>query len=179
MLRKCSTCKQEKELTCFCKGKTSSGLQSRCKLCTRKYNAQVRKQKVTNDLCKTCTKPRLHNCDSCLFHWAYAIVANQATAKNKNLSYLERLHRTKRLLGKLSNQNFKCFYTGVPLVPGLNASLDHIEPHSKSGNNEFSNLVWADRTFNMIKSSGNIFIAKEKFSNYLQALKTNEYPVYE
>lgn len=53
---------------------------------------------------------------------------------------------------KLEDQNFKCFYTGISIVPEENASLDHIIPKAKGGTNDFDNLVWCDRKINSFKN---------------------------
>lgn len=180
MQKKCTRCKEEKELVLFgIDNSTKSGISSTCKSCLNLGNEIRRRERVKQGSCRSCKRLKLHNCQYCLYHWAHHLVSIQSTKKHLKLSHLERTTRTKHLLGKLSNQNFKCFYTGVVLIPALNASLDHIEPHSKNGNDELTNLVWTDRSFNTIKNTGSIDLAKQRFNVYLQALKTNEYPMYE
>jgi hypothetical protein len=48
-------------------------------------------------------------------------------------------------------QNGRCAYTNVELVPGFNASLDHKTPPMKGGSNEKSNLQWVDYRINTMK----------------------------
>jgi hypothetical protein len=57
------------------------------------------------------------------------------------------------LLDRFEDQKQSCFYTGVPLVPGINASLDHYfckadHPHLAS---DPDNLVWCDIAVNFMK----------------------------
>jgi hypothetical protein len=62
------------------------------------------------------------------------------------------------LIKRLEAQNFKCFYTGVPLAPGVNMALDHY--HSVKRNpdlaNDVNNLVWADEDANNMKRHASI-----------------------
>lgn len=45
----------------------------------------------------------------------------------------------------------RCAVTGDTLVPGYNASLDHIIPKSKGGTNERGNLRWVLLSINRMK----------------------------
>lgn len=49
-------------------------------------------------------------------------------------------------------QNGRCAVTGSELVPGSNASLDHIFPKSRGGTNSIDNLRWIDFAVNRAKS---------------------------
>jgi hypothetical protein len=53
----------------------------------------------------------------------------------------------------LEKQDFKCPYTGLKLVPGENASLDHIKPVSKFPELacEISNVEWVHKKINWMK----------------------------
>jgi len=54
---------------------------------------------------------------------------------------------------KLEAQGFRCYYTGVELVPGTNASLDHRIPRSQGGDPlDPDNCVWCDRLINAFKN---------------------------
>lgn len=48
-------------------------------------------------------------------------------------------------------QQGKCAVTGEKLVPGVNASLDHIVPVSRGGTSEKGNLRWVTSTINHMK----------------------------
>jgi hypothetical protein len=53
----------------------------------------------------------------------------------------------------LEAQNFRCHYTGVELIPGQNASLDHRIPRSRGGDPfDIDNCVWCDRLINAFKN---------------------------
>lgn len=176
MLHKCSSCQEQKSFSEFSKNVSKpQGLSTECKACcVRRYNA-----KRTTSICSSCVKPKLQYSAYCLYHYVYSTVGSQVSKKNLKLSLDEKKHLINCLLEKLSNQKFRCYYTGISLIAGLNMSLEHIEPYSKNKNNDISNLVWADLAFNTIKGSGSIELAKEKFSIYTQAIKTNEYPTNE
>lgn len=45
-----------------------------------------------------------------------------------------------------------CALTGTTLVPGVNASLDHIVPKAKGGTNALDNLQWVCIPANQAKS---------------------------
>jgi hypothetical protein len=81
----------------------------------------------------------------CRYHFTYAILHN----------FLPRVEPTmvEAVAAKLEQQEFKCAFTGVPLVPGKNASLDHVYPKLKYPviAAELTNLVWVDATFNKMK----------------------------
>jgi hypothetical protein len=54
---------------------------------------------------------------------------------------------------KLEAQHFLCFYTGIELVPGRNASVDHRIPISRGGSpSDPENCVWCDRLVNAFKN---------------------------
>ena len=56
---------------------------------------------------------------------------------------------------KLEEQNYRCAYSGLRLVPGLNANLDHILPkhlHPELASDP-SNVEWVDAHVNLMKWS--------------------------
>jgi len=57
------------------------------------------------------------------------------------------------LLQKLESTDFRCFYTGVPLVPGINACVDHLHSRSQHPDklSDLDNLVWCDKWINRMK----------------------------
>jgi len=74
------------------------------------------------------------------------------------------------LLKKLKDQDNKCYYTGVPLVAGINLSIDHIIPKSSldyPGNRYLPNIVWCDTTINKKKSVKSL----EEFRKYCKLSK--------
>jgi hypothetical protein len=77
--------------------------------------------------------------------------------KKKATDNLGSPSRWQELKDKLESQNFTCPYTGKKLIPGTNASVDHIFPSSTNPELEFeiSNVEWVDTQFNRIKSDLN------------------------
>jgi 5-methylcytosine-specific restriction endonuclease McrA len=57
------------------------------------------------------------------------------------------------LRDKLAEQDYRCVYTGMPLVLGVNDSLDHIKPaqHYPELRHDPSNVEWVTREINMMK----------------------------
>lgn len=49
-------------------------------------------------------------------------------------------------------QHQLCAYTGMPLILGLNASLDHVRPISQGGETTLINLRWTTKQLNLCKS---------------------------
>lgn len=93
-------------------------------------------------MCPYCTKKSVAG-RYCLSHWF------------GNVSYNHFLTRTKAdvLKALWEKQKGRCAYTGEKLVPGVNASLDHIEPTSVGGSLEPGNLQWVTKTVNRVKTS--------------------------
>ena len=60
-----------------------------------------------------------------------------------------------KLYDQLEKQKYKCFYTGVVLIPGENAGLDHLKPGSKNPDltNDLNNVVWCDKRINNMKGN--------------------------
>jgi len=67
-------------------------------------------------------------------------------------------------------QEFKddstCRSMGIPLILGINASLDHKEPRCKGGQNVTLNLQWIDRYVNYMKNG----MTNDEFEIYLKEL---------
>jgi 5-methylcytosine-specific restriction endonuclease McrA len=49
-------------------------------------------------------------------------------------------------------QGGRCAYTGRRLVPGVNASVDHVVPRARGGRDELANLVWCCAEVNRAKT---------------------------
>lgn len=66
----------------------------------------------------------------------------------------------------LVKQDYKCAYTGIPLVLGLNASIDHIKAKSKHPELQHSkdNIIWVDFDINLMKRQHDL----EDFIKYCQ-----------
>lgn len=58
-----------------------------------------------------------------------------------------------RFWEKLEAQEFRCYYTGIEILPGVNASIDHKVPVSRGGSRaDIDNCVWCDRNINAFKN---------------------------
>ena len=102
--------------------------------------------KTTLGICRSCSLPVFANSKLyCEKHW-YAQVALNNKLKKTLVPELRAL---------AIGQKYICPYTGDLLIPGLNMSLDHINPKSKEGTNNISNLQWINTDVNYMKRNLN------------------------
>ncbi len=105
---------------------------------------KARKEKLGQ--CYDCTGDRLATTIYCLKHWAENTARNQFRSSSYATQLLELAER----------QNWKCYYTGQPLTPGLDMSLDHkiakADP-DYPGDFAFDNVVWTTRQLNAVKGA--------------------------
>ncbi len=122
----------------------------KCRAKAREYfhktKQQTRSKKDKNNECKDCKLPRFGKSKCCKRHWAIDIARKTGC-----------LEKHEQLLEKLEKQDCKCFYTGIDLIAGVNASIDHLESRKNSPDkvNDLNNLVWCDRRINSMKGSLN------------------------
>lgn len=120
-----------------------------CSVCSQSAAAASRNWRTRRaedgSRCMYCTEPRWHESTSCRTHFTEKIVHNFGIGKE----------HVERITKQLEDSNFTCFYTGLPLVPGVNASIDHVSPRSKYPELTacLDNLVWCDRQVNNLKTS--------------------------
>lgn len=134
----CTNCDRPRDQeTKLCSACTSSA--------TRASKEWRAKRRETGTQCMYCIEPRWHASSSCRWHFVEKILNNFNIGPRYSGQVAEMLEAS----------NFTCFYTGVPLVPGENASLDHVLPRSKYPHltDCLENLVWCDRTFNNLKTN--------------------------
>lgn len=111
--------------------------------------------------CRYCKSLRLRGSIYCLFHFVRNL-ANTHSIPKEN---------TNDLVSKLYLQEFRCFYTGILLLPGINTSLDHVIPKTKNGTNDLTNLVWVDSSVNRMKSNIDLDEFLTRYSNIIEEYK--------
>lgn len=143
------------ENQCLAKRRASSGLCSRCKhpldsrehaLCKVKSNEVhklARRRAVAAGLCGS-HPTRLavigNDCEECWFK----SMSQSALGTKKKGPLVKELFEA---------QHKKCFYTGDILIPGDNASLDHIVPRARGGPEDIRNVHWVTFAVNQAKAS--------------------------
>jgi hypothetical protein len=104
--------------------------------------ARTAKRKIAKGICVTCSD--LATCGRfCFDHWLLDIGHKYGlTFKNGGVETLESLWK---------EQAGICALTGEKLIPGQNASIDHILPRCRGGANGKSNLQWVTKEVNYFK----------------------------
>lgn len=124
-------------------GKPSSGF--RCDRCGRRKAEKARasyRRRVQSGQC-VCCKHQATVGAFCLAHWFRNIGQTYGLGKkNGGIAMLQRFWE---------RQGGRCAVTGEQLIPGVNASLDHILPVSRGGTSAASNLRWVTATVNHMK----------------------------
>jgi hypothetical protein len=116
-----------------------------CASCRSEIDVRARATRVVRVAAGRCRRCRekavagLH----CFKHWI-AMMAQTATGRASNASMLWRIWE---------RQGGRCAYTGAPLIPGGNASVDHVTPRSRGGTNAEENLEWVTWTINEMKGN--------------------------
>jgi hypothetical protein len=59
--------------------------------------------------------------------------------------------RANDLLALFTTQSGKCAYSGLPIQIGISAQLDHIQPLSRGGSHDLSNVQWVHQDVNQMK----------------------------
>lgn len=77
----------------------------------------------------------------CEHHW-FVSVTYSARPRTRDVDGIKRL---------FVQQSGRCAYTGILLIQGANASLDHIVPRARGGTSATSNLQWVDLAVNLAK----------------------------
>lgn len=116
--------------------------------------------KITRRLCRSCPKPLMkHSKSWCEKHWFMQIMWRYGF-KMRDWRMAKRI---------LQDQNYTCPYTGLRLVKGVNASVDHKNPKSKFPNQRSSieNIEWVDLHVNNVKQN----LTKEEFKKRIDHLK--------
>lgn len=135
-----------------------------CDICGEKRRGENRRcweNRIKKGLCRYCgeraiTGKTCRSCDTCFLI---------KTAKK----WLPTEDGPAILLDILHRQNSKCPYSGMPLILGENATLDHKIPRSKGGTADILNLQWVyyDQEFNV-----NTIKRDMSEENFLKAINT-------
>ncbi len=118
-----------------------------CSDCNRKASARgihYSRLRLARGLCAGCSNPAINGCKRC----ENCSIKQIARV---NLGYAVKTGAWRLLKEKLAAQNFTCAYSGERLVVGANASLDHILPRSRGGDNSLDNLQWVTLSVNYMK----------------------------
>ena len=172
---------------------------SKCSKCLEKSRCSQRKRskdKLLQELCSRCTLPAVegHLCTDHYNARLYKIHCKdlQGICQNCNVQkewttiklcfkcWIKKI--TRKRVGKgednynavmllWEQQSGKCALSGEPLIPGLNAHLDHIVPVSKGGSCEISNMRWLDGRVNILKSNKSDEIFLEELPTIIKILQ--------
>lgn len=135
---------------CFGCGAQRDNNTKLCTACRNKQNerkrgyATITRQKYTEQgLCKRCGKERYHESNYCRYHFIENIARQYSIPGDL----------WEDILIQLEASNFICFYTGIQLIPGKNASIDHLHSRSQYPDkiSDLDNLVWCDKWINRMK----------------------------
>lgn len=157
---RCSRCSQQMKLRdkrrreiliaqglcCQCGAKTSG--KKRCASCLKRVRDQAKQRKKSFTdigLCLQCGE------NDKMIH---SVLCQTCHIKVKSYRHLTTSSHWKMLLTLLDSQDWKCPYTGEPLVLGLNDSVDHKLPQTKFPEqaSDISNLEWVTEAVNRMKA---------------------------
>lgn len=116
-----------------CKNKVSGKVH--CNVCLNKRRlerARREEERKAQGVCILCGKAKAGSSKKC----------SRCYAKDIASFHFGSTNRAEELLCLLKCQKDICPYTGINLVIGDNASLDHKIPKSKGGSNDLENLQW-------------------------------------
>lgn len=123
---------------------------TRCQKCREslsKRAKKLREGRIANGVCQVCgnsesliSTRKLPICEVCYF-------------KERSLHVLKSPKYWEMLKEKLEAQNYRCAYTGIELILGVNDSADHIFPSSRFPHLETNpdNIQWVCRIVNFMK----------------------------
>lgn len=157
----CRFCKKEKEYTIefFLKSKRKkSGLDNYCRECNREKSAVIRENsrvsinlsrrishadRKSKGYCAICKHPPVGKSGVCEKH-LFSTMAFRHLGSKKLAGVLK---------DKLEKQNYKCAYSGLQLILGENASIDHIKSKVRHPQlkNDINNVHWVDIRVNLMK----------------------------
>lgn len=178
MIVSCYCCKEEKEFNSdnFPINKIKKdGLDRTCRVCGRKRASKYQKNNrdKVNKQRREREKIFIQNgrCTKCSQSADSNNVYSLCEKHFLGFTSLRHLGTTKywsEIKILLESQNFKCAYSGVSLVLGKNASIDHIKSISQFPNlkNNLSNIHWVDLQVNLMKRE----LSEEKFLSIIKSI---------
>lgn len=175
----CSKCQRILSVSDFNRDRNQpDGFSARCRTCTNAYHrawyaknreleraAKLRQMQARIDKgqCKYCCSPQLPGQRVCQHHW-FSNVAYHSLGKASNRA-------AQILKDKLAEQNSRCPYTGIQLIPGQNCQIDHIKPVSRFPElrHDPDNLEWVLDIANLAKRD----LTKEEFIAFCRLVTKN------
>ena len=122
---------------------------SKCRANSVKHVTTLKKKRIALGLCVSCGCDfKLSNIQNCFICWIRRCGYSSSTRTT-----LWNKKNAEQLITIWNKQNGCCAYTGERLVPGINASLDHIIPTSKSGADSVDNVQFVTKTVNRMKTN--------------------------
>lgn len=94
-----------------------------------------------------CKDPKVGESRYCLRHWVATLTRSPHGRKEREGGP----YSIDVLMVIWEQQDGKCALSGVPLVPGLNASVDHVIPVSRGGGNTPDNLRFIHSSLNRFR----------------------------
>lgn len=119
----------------------SGGFCDRCRARRRAQNRKAYHERVGRGQCVYCRKASEIGI-FCMTHWFKNVGVPHGLGNKKGIQLLSTVWK---------EQEGRCAVTGEILVPGNNASLDHLVPKAHGGTNERHNLQWVLLTVNHMK----------------------------
>ena len=105
-----------------------------------------------------CLDPVIGKSRYCLKHWCEVIKSKAEKSVGEKISF--------DLINLWNEQKGLCYFTSMPLIPGSNASLEHLTPVSKGGNNSKENIKFVLLPINMMKNDQ----TEKEFLSFLKSV---------
>lgn len=125
---------------CRC-GREKTGVRAVCEHCAAHMDNRKKAAYETGMCRQGCKSPRLELSQVCRICW-FKKAANQ---------YLGDYTRFEELIEVFDSQEGQCAYTKRTLMPGYNASVDHVIPKSRGGTDTLENLHFVELSVNYAK----------------------------
>lgn len=131
---------------------------------SKAYYKYLYSSRVSAGLCRYCERKRLTDSNTvCELHWFVNIAYKRLGDGSQRAANSIRL--------KFYGQDRKCPYTGIELVLGVNASLDHIKPASlyPEVSSDVDNVEWVHIDVNSAKGA----MSRDQFIDFCRLVAKN------